>query len=116
MAQRISIFIEFELVGDIAEFEGIFREIVSTSHQAGGDLTYDFYRDPEAPNVIFALESHPDPQALEAHFRRSFPLLQKAWACARPVKTVVLGDLPAPLKAELEKGGVIAVPWWMGDA
>ena len=102
MAPRISIFIEFELVGDVAEFQGIFREIVASSRQAGGDLTYDFYRDAEAPNSIFALESHPDAAELEAHFRRSFPLLQKAWACARPVKTVIMGDLPAPLKAELE--------------
>jgi quinol monooxygenase YgiN len=114
VAGRISIFIEFELIGDVGTFESIFREIVDLNRQAGSDFTYDFFRDPAEPEHIFALESHADAEALGAHFERSVPLLQKAWACARPVQTRILGDLPAPMAERMRQNGVTVVPWWMG--
>ncbi|WP_016744901.1 putative quinol monooxygenase [Rhizorhabdus wittichii] len=114
MAGRISIFIEFELIGDVGAFESIFREIVDLNRQAGSDFAYDFFREPAEPERIFALESHADAEALGAHFERSFPLLQKAWACARPVQTRILGDLPAPMAERMRQNGVTVVPWWMG--
>lgn len=115
MAGRISIFIEFELIGDADTFEGIFREIVALNRQAGSDFAYDVFRDPARPDRIFALESHADAEALGAHFERTFPLLQRAWACARPVQTCILGDLPPPMAERMRQNGVTVVPWWMGD-
>ena len=115
MTRPVNIFIEFELTGELERFEAIFREIVALARSSGGDLRYDIYRDSGQPLRIFALESHPTAEALSAHFQRSFPLLQQAWACARPVQTVILGDVPQELRQQLTEGGATVVPWWLGD-
>lgn len=115
MTEEVKIFIEFDLNGDIDEFEAIFREIIALSDDEGADLRYEFYRSPEHPRRIFAIEQHPGAEALAAHFRRTFPLLQKAWACARPVQTLIFGNLPPAMKAQMQQNGATVVPWWIGN-
>jgi quinol monooxygenase YgiN len=115
VTRPINIFIEFELIGELERFEAIFREILALAQASGAEQSYDFYREPAQPARIFAIESHANAEALGAHFERSFPLLQQAWACARPVQTFILGDVPAGLKAQIEQGGATVVPAWISN-
>jgi len=115
MSSAVQLFIELDLIEEKeAEFEAAFREIVDIAQKNDVRLSYDFYRDPIAPTKIYAIEKHENAESLARHFQFAMPALQKAWACARPVRTLILGDLPGHLKTMMEQNGCIVVPMWLG--
>jgi quinol monooxygenase YgiN len=110
----IQLFIELELIaGEEAEFEAAFDEVMAIARRNGITLAYDFYRDPARPSAVYAIESHDDAASLGRHFQLALPALQKAWACARPVRTMILGDLPAGMREMMEGNGAVVVPSWL---
>lgn len=114
MKDAVQLFIELELIaGKEAEFEAAFHEIMAIARNNGIRLAYDFYRDPARPSAVYAIESHDDAASLGRHFEIALPALQKAWACARPVRTMILGDLPAAMRETMERNGAIVVPSWL---
>lgn len=114
MHEEVSVFIEFELTGDSREFEAIFRQIIDLSQSHGANLRYDFFK-ADDDRRIFALEVHPNARSLAEHFDRALPLMQQAWACARPLRTLILGNVPDEMRAHMEAGGVTVIPHWIGS-
>ena len=116
MKWGIQLFIELELVeGQASQFEAAAREVIACAVHHDVKLRYDFYRDPANPSVIYAIEAHPDAASLQRHFDAALPLLQKAWGYARPVKTLILGDVPDALRSMMESNGATVVPAWIGN-
>lgn len=116
MKDAVQLFIELELqTGKEAEFEAAFREVVEIARTNGVNLVYDFYRDPAKPTAVYAIESHENAASLGRHFQLAQPALQKAWACARPVRIMILGDIPAAMREMMEQNHCVVVPSWLHD-
>lgn len=113
MTSAIQLFIELELIGNESVFESTFREITEIAKNNAVRLSYNFYREPSNPTRIYAIEKHDDVESLERHFQTAMPALQKAWACARPIKTLILGNLPPHLRAMMEQNGCTVVSTWI---
>jgi len=116
MSDAIQLFIELKLVpGHEADFASATAEVLAIAHANGVDLTYDFYRDPATPAMVYAIERHGSADSLSRHFQLAFPALQRVWQAAEPVRTLVLGDLPAELREAMERNGCVVVPTWRYD-
>lgn len=113
MTSAVQLFIELELIGEESEFEATFQEISEIAATNEIRLSYNFYREPSNPTKIYAIEKHDDVDSLERHFEAAMPALQKAWACARPIKTLILGNLPPHVKTMMEQNGCTVVQTWI---
>lgn len=114
MTGSIQLFLELELInGREAAFQGIIGEIGELVKRHNIKLSYTFYRDPAKPSSLFAIETHQDLASMARYFELGMPVIERARACTRPVRILILGNLPPEMKAMMEMDGATVVPHWL---
>ncbi|MGA0598409.1 hypothetical protein [Enterovirga sp. CN4-39] len=114
MREVVQVYLDLELVaGKDTEFESTMRELADCVSQNSIPVVFDFYRDSAGSSEVFAVETHESERSLARYFEVAGPILERARACVRPNRVLVLGDLSQTMGATMVTMGASVVPRWL---